>query len=66
MATPNPTNRRPTSGRLRCSVRQYRLVIAAGAEGIALLFRLPLVVHVLLPVTTELAITLMTGRRRPV
>lgn len=64
MATTNPTSRLKAGARLRCFVRRYRSVIAAGVESIALLLRLPLGVHVLLTVTTELAITLVTGRRR--
>lgn len=64
MATTNPTNRRQAGVRLRCLVRRYRAVIAAAVEGIALLLRLPLVAHVLLAMATELAIAMVTGRRR--
>lgn len=66
MATTNPTNPRQIGARLRCLVRRYRAVIAAGVEGIALLLRLPLLAHVVLTMTTELVIALVTGRRRRV
>jgi hypothetical protein len=63
MATTNPTSRLKAGARMRCFVRRYRTVIVAGVGSIALILRLPLVVHLVLLMATEVAIALMTGRR---
>lgn len=63
MAATNPTTRRD-GARLRRLVRRYHAVISTAVEGAALLLRLPLLVHVLVSVTTEGLIALVTGRGR--
>jgi hypothetical protein len=65
MATTKPTNRRHDATQLRWIIRKYRAVITAGVEGVALVLRLPLLVHVVVTVVTELAISQFIGRGRP-
>ncbi len=61
MATTKQTDRRRARAGMPRLVRRYQAVITAGVEGIALLLRLPLVVHLLVTVATRLAIVLLTG-----
>ncbi len=64
MASKHPVSARLPRSRASRLVRQYRSVITASVEGLALLLRLPLLVHVILTVATNLAIGAFIGRHR--
>jgi hypothetical protein len=61
MATTNHHTRRQSRAKLRKLVKRYRGAATALVEGIAMLLRLPLVIHVLVNVVVQLVISRLSG-----